>query len=213
MRISNQNLMRYNHDSLKSNMKPIQTSDYSQDNFKSHLQAIEDIDNRIANPNQQFNHYNGILDDIKDEVQKPNIINNSVEIRKGDVFSLGEYQGRKIIAKRKDNGYLFSSNGGGAIKYTGSRVTARQERIANIVGSFTKEQHQAAGRTTAVLSSLVLVADGKESVNFFNEKFSSTEYNDIDVKKEISRIGLNVNDIFTVNGKKFKFDEGNLVNL
>lgn len=195
--------------------KEVVTTDlYKQSNFKRDLQEIKNIDQRmITNLNKQYSYYNGFLHDIRDEVQKPNVVDNSIEIKRGDVFSLGNYQGEKIVAKRRDNGYLISSTGGGTIKLenTMGRVTAHQKRAAEIVDSYSKEQHQAAAITTDVLSSLLLVVDGEESVEFFNEKFSSPRYKNIDIKKEISRIGINVDDVFTVNGEKFNFDQRKLI--
>ncbi|MFZ7103254.1 MAG: hypothetical protein ACOWWO_11460 [Peptococcaceae bacterium] len=176
--------------------------------FNKMLHLDQYASNLSKSNNRQFsngvdsfvsNYKNTSIVDIKALPLKAE--NNTLVIN--ECFSLGLFDGKEIQMRIFSNGGLETTNCP-RVPYSppGTKVTPEQKRLAEIYDSFSTQEHKDINKAAFFVHKLWSAAkEGK--VDTLNELIKNYPDGEINVKDELSRLGIDYNEPFVVNGKTF----------
>lgn len=90
----------------------------------------------------------------------------------------------------------------------GSRVTPEQMEAAYLSRSYTAAEHQKASHLGAVITDLYSLAQKDRDTSSFNEVMKLSEVSRQEIEDALTRLGINIHEPFTLNGKNFILNDG-----
>ncbi len=136
---------------------------------------------------------------------------NSITIEPDKAYSLGEVNGKPLRFRLFQDGG-FETNFSLRLSHdpetsVGKPVTAYEANAAKIFDSYSAEEHRQENRLMGRLMHLLQVADGKISVEQFNEYKSAHVAS---TQELLVAMGIDINRTFAINGVDFSLENGHL---
>ncbi len=134
-----------------------------------------------------------------------NAFQNAVTLNTNTPIDLGTIDG-KPFEMQIMNGWS------GAIQihaHTGSQVTPEDAAAAYAAHSYTRAEYTEGDHVSAVVNYLYLMTQGVMSTDAVNGAMRQTNITPSEVNDALTRLGLNSNEPFTVNGQAYVFNSEN----
>jgi hypothetical protein len=137
---------------------------------------------------------------------------NQVNIKPGEVYSFGSINGKPLRFRLHSNG-LIETNFSPMIQASapGTSVTPYQYAAAMHHRSYTEEEHREANRLISRLMDLLDLSANKMTMEEYRSRESSPY--SVSTAKLLEHLGINPAEVFTINGVRYRFNNGILTRL
>ncbi|GFR39217.1 hypothetical protein PRECH8_25130 [Insulibacter thermoxylanivorax] len=137
---------------------------------------------------------------------------NQVNIKPSEVYSFGSINGKPLRFRLHSNG-LIETNISPMIQASapGTSVTPYQYAAAMHHRSYTEEEHREANRLISRLMDLLDLSANKMTMEEYRSRESSPY--SVSTAKLLEHLGINPAEVFTINGVRYRFNNGILTRL